>query len=610
MDPEQPHIPATESETLSTSEAPATSSSWWDDLSFEGKEFTELRPDGTLMLKATPFAPERPLQVIQPETAQPVIRALREKFGDVEARVQEVAAEWAATDDKSKVASKVLRAREYLLHAVAIGDFTPLYQQVALWDNVLQDGMDKAYEARLALVEKAEGISAGEPTKEATQELREIGEQWKGLGHVDKERADGLWNRLETARNSFFDRKRERHDAEQAELSSNLDLKTEIVDKAEHLAASDSWKEATEGFKTLMDSWKATGRTFNDKNEALWQRFIAAKNVFYDRKKQHFESIQTEQEGNYEAKMKLVEEAEQLAESTDWGKTSNAYNALMDKWKSIGRVPVEKADELWTRLSKAKDTFFNAKRQHFATIRVGLDDNYAQKAALVKQAESLQYSTDWRAATDEFTELMEEWKKVGPVAREHSESLWESFIKARRNFFNRKDEDRDRRRGQIERAHAGRLAQTQEFLARLREELKEDEENLADFHASLGNLGGGKKDDQIRANLEKLIAQASPKMQKKREKIAEVEAQLAGISKPSRKGKDDGGAREQQTKPAQVPPAAGAPELEQATETTDASATVEAHATDDAGEVVASVDPGVDTLGSKTEESVDDQPAA
>ena len=610
MDPEQPHIPATESETLSTSEAPATSSSWWDDLSFEGKEFTELRPDGTLMLKATPFAPERPLQVIQPETAQPVIRALREKFGDVEARVQEVAAEWAATDDKSKVASKVLRAREYLLHAVAIGDFTPLYQQVALWDNVLQDGMDKAYEARLALVEKAEGISAGEPTKEATQELREIGEQWKGLGHVDKERADGLWNRLETARNSFFDRKRERHDAEQAELSSNLDLKTEIVDKAEHLAASDSWKEATEGFKTLMDSWKATGRTFNDKNEALWQRFIAAKNVFYDRKKQHFESIQTEQEGNYEAKMKLVEEAEQLAESTDWGKTSNAYNALMDKWKSIGRVPVEKADELWTRLSKAKDTFFNAKRQHFATIRVGLDDNYAQKAALVKQAESLQYSTDWRAATDEFTELMEEWKKVGPVAREHSESLWESFIKARRNFFNRKDEDRDRRRGQIERAHAGRLAQTQEFLARLREELKEDEENLADFHASLGNLGGGKKDDQIRANLEKLIAQASPKMQKKREKIAEVEAQLAGISKPSRKGKDDGGAREQQTKPAQVRPAAGAPELEQATETTDASATVEAHATDDAGEVVASVDPGVDTLGSKTEESVDDQPAA
>jgi hypothetical protein len=536
MDSEQIHSTDTETSTPATESA---APSWWEELSFEGKEFTELQPDGTLMLKATPFAPERPLQVIYPDTATAVIRALQEKFSDVEARVQEVASEWAAAEDKTKLSSKVVRAREYLLHAVAIGDFTPLYQQAALWDNILQEGMDKAYAARLALVERAEAIAAGDPTKEATQELRELGEQWKGMGHVDKERADVLWDRLEAARNGFFERKRERHEAEQAELSSNLDLKTEIVDQAERLAASDAWKDATEGFKSLMDRWKATGRTFNDKNEALWQRFISAKNVFYDRKKQHFETIQTEQEGNYAAKLALVEEAERLAESTDWGKTSNAYNALMDKWKSIGRVPVEKAEELWSRLSKAKDTFFNAKRQHFATVKVGLDDNYARKAALVKQAESLQYSTDWRAATDEFAELMEEWKKIGPVAREHSETLWESFIKARRNFFNRKDDDRDRRRGQIERAHAGRIAQTQEFLARLREELKEDEESLADFHVSLGNLGGGKKDDQIRANLEKLIAQAGPKMQKKREKIAEVEAQLSSISKPARKGKED-----------------------------------------------------------------------
>ncbi len=384
-----------------------------------------------------------------------------------------------------------------------------------------------------------------EKAKKQQQETSRNRRQGKSTGHVDKERADALWNRLEAARNGFFEHKRVRHDAEQAELSSNLDLKTEIVDKAEMLAASDSWKEeTTEGFKSLMDRWKATGRTFNDKNEALWQRFISAKNVFYDRKKQHFETIQTEQEGNYAAKLALVEEAERLAASADWGKTSNAYNALMDKWKSIGRVPVEKADELWNRLSKAKDTFFNAKRQHFATIKVGLDDNYARKAALVKQAESLQYSTDWRAATDEFAELMDEWKKIGPVAREHSEALWESFIKARRAFFNRKDEDRDRRRGQIERAHAGRIAQTQEFLSRLREELKEDEENLADFHASLGNLGGGKKDDQSAPTWKSSLPRRDPKMQKKREKIAEVEAQLAGITKPVRKGKEDRGHHE------------------------------------------------------------------
>jgi hypothetical protein len=470
------------------------------------------------------------------------IRALAEKFPKVETRVKELATEWEAAEDKHKLFGKVSILKDYLLHTPAIGNFAPLYQQVALWDNTLQEGADKAYAAKLEVVEKAEAIAAGEPTKEATQALKELTEQWKTSGAVDKERGDALWARLEAAKNGFFERKRERHDAEQAEMQNNLDLKTELVGKAEQLAASDSWKESTEAFKTLMDEWKATGRTFNDRNEALWQRFITAKNVFYDRKKQHFEAIQTEQETHYIKKLQLVAEAEAMANSTDWGKTSNAYNALMEQWKHIGRVPVEKADELWERLSKAKDTFFNAKRQHFATIRVSLDDNYAQKMALVNRAETLQHSNDWRGATDEFTELMEEWKKIGPVAREHSEALWEQFIKARRNFFARKDADRDRRRAQIDRAQASRVSQTQEFLNRLKEEMKEDEERLIDFQESLGRLTTGKKEDELRAHLGKLIAQTGPKVEKKKEKIAEVEAQLANLVKEAnRKGKEGKG---------------------------------------------------------------------
>ena len=542
MDSELTNTAPQPEELTTPTPAPATATSWWDGLAFEGKEYCELKPDGTLMLKATPFAPERVLDTVDADSGPSKIRALAEKFPKVETRVKELATEWEAAEDKHKLFGKVSILKDYLLHTPAIGNFAPLYQQVALWDNTLQEGADKAYAAKLEVVEKAEAIAAGEPTKEATQALKELTEQWKTSGAVDKERGDALWARLEAAKNGFFERKRERHDAEQAEMQNNLDLKTELVGKAEQLAASDSWKESTEAFKTLMDEWKATGRTFNDRNEALWQRFITAKNVFYDRKKQHFEAIQTEQEAHYIKKLELVAEAEAMANSTDWGKTSNAYNALMEQWKHIGRVPVEKADELWERLSKAKDTFFNAKRQHFATIRVSLDDNYAQKMALVNRAETLQHSNDWRGATDEFTELMEEWKKIGPVAREHSEALWEQYIKARRNFFARKDADRDRRRAQIDRAQASRVSQTQEFLNRLKEEMKEDEERLIDFQESLGRLTTGKKEDELRAHLEKLIAQTGPKVEKKKEKIAEVEAQLANLVKEAnRKGKEGKG---------------------------------------------------------------------
>lgn len=519
-----------------TDESPA---SWWDSFSFEGKELTELRPDGMLMLRATPFSPERELQTLQPDTAQATVDALREKFRDVESKVRELNSEWQLSEDKKKLSGRVERIRDYLMRTKAIGDFGPLYRQVGLWDSQLQEGADKAYEARLALVEKAEALARNEePKKEDLNELRELGEQWKATGYVDKERADALWARFEAARDSFYSRRRELQESERAELQSNLDLKTEIVDKAEHLAASENWKEATQQFNTLLDDWKKTGRTFHEKNEALWQRFITAKHVFFERKKQHFESIQTEQEANLEKKLALVERAEALSDSTEWNKTSDAYAMLMDEWKSIGRVPAENTEEIWARLNAAKDKFYNAKRSHFAAMRVTHDDNLAQKEAIVKRAEALQNSTDWRGATDELTELMEEWKKIGPVARrEQNEALWRAFNKARHTFFRRKDEDRDRRRAHMDQARADRVGQVRGFLAQLRAELKEFEDDLADHHASMANLGNSKIDAQIRANLERLIEQAGPKMEKKRAKIAEVEAQLEGLSHERQKDK-------------------------------------------------------------------------
>lgn len=504
------------------------------------QQFAEIKEDGSLLLKATPFSPERVIATVQADTADAVLHSLRERFKDLTVKVDELAKEWEEADDKTKLASKVSRITDYLQHAVAIGNFLPLYQQAARWDNFLQNIAEKGLAAKKSLVEKAEAIAAGEEVKDAIMTLRDITEQWKKIGHTDKDLDDQLWKRLDAARDKIYEQRRLNHEAEIAELNNKLDLKMEIVEKAEKFAASDDWKESTEGFKTLMEEWKESGHTFNEKNEALWQRFITAKNVFFDRKKQHYEAIHEEQEQNFETKNLLVGEAESLSESTDWNKTTLAYTTIMDKWKEIGRVPREKENDLWDRLSKAKDVFFNAKRQHFATMRVEFDDNYAQKMALITRAEQLQRSADWRNATDEFAELMEEWKKIGAVAREHSEALWERFTKARRAFFNNKDADRDKRRAHFDRAHIERIGQTEAFLHQLKEEIKEDAENLADHHLSLSKLGDSKIDKQIRANLERLIDQSAPRVSKKLEKIASVEAQLAELTNDhSRKNKSE-----------------------------------------------------------------------
>jgi DNA-binding transcriptional regulator YbjK len=502
---------------------------WWEEAGITGKQYCTLKENGELVLNAAPPYPERVIATLTEDNAAAVIRALQEKFPEVEGKLKELQAEWTATDDKLKLIGKLARTREYLLHTNAIGDFAALHSSLDEMDKVIAQLTEENYKTKLALVEQAEALAGSDSWKETTQALRDLGDKWKQTGFLDKQKNDELWNRLEEARNKFFDRKRQHQEAQEKDMLQNLDLKMELVEKAESLAASEDWKETTDIFRKLMDQWKTIGRTLPDKNEELWNRFIMAKNVFYDRKKLHFESIQQEQEANYAVKLALVEKAESFRESTDWTGTSQVYADIMEEWKNTGRVPAEKADELWSRLTAAKEQFFQAKRHHFEAMRVSLDDNYAQKLALLKRAESLKNSTHWRETTEELNELMTEWKKIGPVPREHSDKIWEAFIAARTHFFNRKDEDRERRKSQAEKQLNSRTQQTRQFLARLKEELKEEEDKLEDFRNGLDNITSGHKEEELRRHLEKLIAQGEHKVKHKQEKIEEVTKQLSEL---------------------------------------------------------------------------------
>jgi hypothetical protein len=504
---------------------------WWDGADFKDKNFFSLRENGELVLNAMGEYPERVIATLTPENADAVIKALSDKFPEVENKNKDLQQEWDAAEDKLKLMSKVSRLKDYLKHTNAIGDFSALMKQVDGWDATLNQLSEENYKARLTLTEQAEKLAnEGEQWKDTTQALKDIGEQWKAVGYVDKHRSDELWNRIEKARDHFFERKRTYQQEQEKDMLRNLDIKMELVEKAENLAASEEWRGATDSFRQLMEQWKATGRTVADKNESLWKRFIEAQNVFYGRKRVHFEEISKEQEINYAAKLALVERAESLRESQEWNKTAQAYAGITEEWKKTGRVPAEKADELWARLKTAQEFFFTNRRQHLETVKVGLEDNYAQKLALVNRAESLKNSSQWRETTDELQELMAEWKKVGPVPRQHTQTLWEQFLAARKYFFDRKDSARDRRKQQVEKQQQYKLQHTQDFHRRVEHELREEEERLADLREALQNVTAGPKEEELRTHLNNLIRECEVKIKHKTDKAAEARKQADSIT--------------------------------------------------------------------------------
>ena len=199
-----------------------------------------------------------------------------------------------------------------MLHTNAIGDINALLNEIKDWEKTIAELSEENYQVKLKLVEQGEALVDSTNYKETTQAFRDIIDRWKQTGYADKRKSDALWNRLEAARNKFYERKRQSQEEHDKEMMQNLDLKMELAEKAENLAASEDWKATSETFHQLMEQWKTVGRTINDKNETLWQRFITAKNVFYDRKKANFEAIQLEQEENYKLKQALLEKAEAI----------------------------------------------------------------------------------------------------------------------------------------------------------------------------------------------------------------------------------------------------------------------------------------------------------
>jgi hypothetical protein len=374
--------------------------------------------------------------------------------------------------------------------------------------------------------------------KETTQVYKDINEKWKQIGYIDKFRNEQIWNRVEAAKQKFFDRKRLHHEDEEKDMFEALDMKIELAEMAEKLVDSEEWKKTSEKFQEILDKWKSLGRTLPKKNEELWQRITAAKKTFFDRKKVHFAQINKEQEVNLVVKQDIVERAEALKESTDWGPTAQAYGALMEEWKKSGRVQPEIGEELWKRFIGANEYFFEAKRKHSEAFMLELNNNLNMKTMLIQRAEAIKNSSRWAEATVEMNKIYDEWKLIGPVPRGVSKKVWAQFIGARKYFFERKDNYRQQRITYMETQKSARMQHAHELVHKMQQELALEVERLADLENALQNVTPGKKAAELTAHLEVLIGDSRAKTKRLNEKMEAGRDELEYLEEKEKKERE------------------------------------------------------------------------
>jgi len=146
-------------------------------------------------------------------------------------------------------------------------------------------------------------------------------------------------------------------------------VKEQLINEAEKLADSNSWRSTAEAEAELMERWKRAGAGGGDEDEALWTRFKTARSRFFNRRSEHGAEVRQNRRAGEQAKEDLITRAEAINSSTDWGATFDAMQDLMEAWKNAPSAGRKRDDELWDRFRAAREPFFEARKKQFAENR-------------------------------------------------------------------------------------------------------------------------------------------------------------------------------------------------------------------------------------------------
>lgn len=145
--------------------------------------------------------------------------------------------------------------------------------------------------------------------------------------------------------------------------------------------------------------------------------------------------LQAEQEQqraqNLERKQAVIEKIKLLATTPEEaGKSYDAFKELQAEWKEIGPVPVENVSEVWKNYQLYVEQFYDMLKLNIQFREYDFRKNLEAKTLLCEQAERLVGEKDVVKAINQLQTLHQEWKEIGPVAKDLREEIWNRFKEA------------------------------------------------------------------------------------------------------------------------------------------------------------------------------------
>ncbi|MDD2491457.1 MAG: DUF349 domain-containing protein [Bacteroidales bacterium] len=405
-------------------------------------------------------------------------------------------------------------------------------------NNELRDlDLKKNLEIKSDLCVKAEELIEENNVVDAFRKLQKLHEEWRELGPVPKELREEIWERFKKATSAINKRQQEFFERLKEDQRHNLELKANICEKAEDIAALENidgkdWNNLSKQIENLQSEWKNIGFASRKENQRIYDRFRAACDKFYNAKRDYYSGFKVQMQDNLDKKNALCEQAEALKSSTDWKKTTDQLISLQKKWNEIGPVARKQSDAVWKRFRAACDEFFENKSKHFSSVDESYEENLKRKLELIQ--EITDYKPDSKTAEniEALKDFQARWSELGFVPikeKERVQAAYRHAIDSKFADIRSTDYDHkiDRYKKHIKelqnsgRGDRGVRSERDKLVLKFRQM----ENDIAVWENNMGFFAKSKNADALLLELDKKIARAKEELAQIEEKIKVIDNQ-------------------------------------------------------------------------------------
>lgn len=357
---------------------------------------------------------------------------------------------------------------------------------------------------KLEIIEKIKAMTTSpEEANQSYNDFKALQQEWKEIKTVPADKANELWRNYQLYVEQFYDLLKLNSEAREYDFKKNLEAKTALCEAAEKLDEEPDVISAFHQLQDLHQQYREIGPVAKELREQIWRRFKAASTVINKKHQQYFEEIRSKEEKNLELKTALCEKLEAIdldaiKTAAQWETTTKEVIAMQQEWREIGFAPQKMNVKIFERFRTINDVFFSKKAAFFKELKSQYSSNLEKKQELVKKAQELADSTDWKKTGDKIIALQKEWKTVGVVPRKQGELLWKDFLDACNKFF----EARNKANAGTRNTEHSNLAKKREVVAKLKDLLENPVENvqqalqkLTEEYNSIGHVPFKEKDN-------------------------------------------------------------------------------------------------------------------